>query len=139
MPTELQNGFGDTYLIIEYDAVNHWVYNNWLGTQTYLQVTSGADACLNYLRDYKCPYLLNDNRHVIGAWDFAVDWVVSSWVPRAIEHGLTHMAHLFSPEGLATASAEFMYDGIGQDLQMRMFSDYEEARMWLTQSQERKV
>ncbi|TGD80384.1 hypothetical protein [Hymenobacter wooponensis] len=136
---ELRNGIGDVYLTIEYSSVTNWVYSNWVGTQTYLQVTTGADACLTALREYKCRYLLNDNRHVIGSWDFAVDWVVSSWAPRAIEQGLTHMAHVFSPEGIATISAEHMYDGLGSDLHMRLFGDIEEAKTWLRRLQRRKI
>jgi hypothetical protein len=136
---ELRNDFGDIYLTIEYNPDNQWVYTNWVGIQTYLQVTTGADACLIALRENSCRYLLNDNRHIIGSWDFAVDWVVSSWVPRAIEQGLTHMAHVLSPEGVATISARYMYDGVGPDLHMRLFNDMTEAKTWLRRSQRRKV
>jgi hypothetical protein len=139
MYKELRNSFGDVYLTLEYNHVTHWVYTNWMGTQTYLQVTTGADACLALLSEYNCRYLLNDNSHLIGSWDFAVDWVVSSWTPRAIEQGLTHMAHVFSPEGIATISAEYMYDGVGSDLHMRLFSDIEEAKTWLRRIQKRKM
>lgn len=137
MTRELRNSFGDVYLILEYSTATHWVYCNWLGTQTYQQVTAGADACLAALQEHKCAYLLNDNRHVIGSWDFAVDWVVASWAPRAIEQGLTHIAHVFSPEGLATISAEYMYDGIGPDLHMHLFNNMEEAQAWLYRAQGR--
>lgn len=135
MPTELINGFGKVYLTIEYDTINQWVYNNWIGYQTYIGIITGADACLHPLLENRCPYLLNDNRQVIGPWDHAVEWIATDWAPRAIEQGLTHFAHVVSPESLAAVSAEAMHTSIGNRLQMRMFSDIDEAQAWLRVAQ----
>ncbi|GAA3951104.1 STAS/SEC14 domain-containing protein [Hymenobacter algoricola] len=131
MSTELKNGFGKVYLTTNYDAANQWVYNNWIGYQTYTGITAGADACLIPLRENQCAYLLNDNRQVIGPWDHAVEWIVTNWADRASEQGLTHFAHVASPDSLAAHSAEAMHLGIGGRLQMRMFSDFAEAQAWL--------
>ena len=68
MATELLNGFGKVYLTIDYDAANQWVYNNWIGYQTYTGIISGADACLVPLRENHCAYLLNDNSGLRGPW-----------------------------------------------------------------------
>ncbi|RZK52173.1 MAG: STAS/SEC14 domain-containing protein, partial [Hymenobacter sp.] len=92
MLAELVNGFGKTYLTIDYDAANNWVYNNWIGYQTYVGVIAGADACLPPLRENHCAYLLNDNRQVVGPWDHAVQWIATDWAPRAAGQGLTHFA-----------------------------------------------
>lgn len=135
MPTELINGFGEIYLTIEFDAVNNWVYNNWIGRQTYVGIIAGADACLHPLRNHACAYLLNDNRQVIGPWDHAVEWLITSWAPRAISQGLTHFAHIISSEALAALSAEAMHIGINGQLQMRMFDDSDAAQEWLRQAQ----
>ena len=137
MPLELVNGFGQVYLTIAYDAPNHWVYNNWIGYQTYIGIISGADGCLHPLGDHRCPYLLNDNRQVIGPWNHAVDWLARDWAPRAIKQGLTHFAQVVSPDALAANSAEAMQAGFGQQLQVRMFSDIVEAQTWLRQAQGR--
>lgn len=136
MPTELVNGFGKIYLTIDYDAANNWVYNNWIGYQTYVGVISGADACLLPLREHGCAYLLNDNRQVIGPWDHAVQWVATDWAPRAASQGLTHFANVVSPESMAALSAEAMFLGIGTRLQMRMFGDIDSARAWLREAQQ---
>lgn len=135
MPTELTNGFGKVYLAIEYDAVNGWVYNNWIGYQTYTGIIAGADACLHPLRENACAYLLNDNREVIGPWDHAVEWIVTEWAPRAIAQGLTHFANVVSSESMAAQSAEAMRLGIEGQLQMRMFGDIAEAQAWLREAQ----
>jgi hypothetical protein len=136
MPTDLLNGFGNVYLSIEYDAAGRWVYNEWIGTQTYVGIVAGADACLLPLREHSCAYLLNDNRRVIGPWDHAVDWVVSNWAPRAIAQGLTHFANVVSPEALAASSAHSMLLGLHGQLSMRMFGDIEEAKAWLHEAQQ---
>ena len=136
MATELTNGFGKVYLTTEYDAANQWVYNNWIGYQTYTGIIAGADACLLPLREHACAYLLNDNRQVIGPWDHAVEWIVTNWANRATEQGLTYFAHVVSADSLAAHSAEAMHIGIGGRLQMRMFSDIAEARAWLRAAQQ---
>jgi hypothetical protein len=136
MSIELRNGYGKVYLITGYDADNHWVYNEWIGYQTYASVAAGAEACLPLLRDHACPYLLNDNRRVIGPWDFAVTWIVTYWVPRAIELGLTHFANIISPEAMAALSARAMQTGIGDRLQLRLFDRIEEAQAWLREARE---
>jgi hypothetical protein len=139
MRTELTNGFGKIYLTIEYDTVHKWVYNNWIGYQTYVGIIAGADACLHPLQEHNCPYLLNDNRQVIGPWNHAVEWIVTDWAPRATEQGLTHFAHVVSPESMAAQSAEAMHIGIGGHLQMRMFGDINEAQAWLRDAQHAAV
>lgn len=127
---------GELYLIIEFDAANQWVYNNWIGLQSYANVVTGADACLQALRRHSCPYLLNDNRLVVGSWSHATQWVVNDWVVRAISKGLTHFAHVISPDMLAARSAEVMRFGIGGRLQIRMFDNIVEAKQWLREAQQ---
>lgn len=137
MPTELLNGFGKVYLTIGYDPDNHWVYNNWIGYQTFVGIVAGADACLLTLHENHCAYLLNDNRQVIGPWDHAVEWIVGNWAPRAITQGLTHFANVVSPEALAASSARAMSLGLHGQLQMQLFADFEEAQAWLREARQR--
>ncbi|WP_139921623.1 STAS/SEC14 domain-containing protein [Hymenobacter sp. DG01] len=139
MRTELTNGFGKVYFTTEYDATTQWVYNNWLGYQTYVGVIAGADACLHPLRENACSYLLNDNRQVLGPWDHAVEWIASDWAPRASSQGLTHFAHVVSPETMAAQSAQSMFLGIGGRLHMRMFARLDEAQQWLREAQQHSV
>jgi len=137
MSIDLINGFGKVYLQIAYDPANHWVYNDWLGYQTYVGIVAGADACLGPLAEHTCAYLLNDNRQVIGPWDHAVEWIVSNWAPRAIAGGLTHFANVVSAESLAASSARSMALGLEGQLQMHLFSDIDEAKQWLREAQQR--
>jgi hypothetical protein len=136
MPTDFLNGFGKVYLRISYDPAHHWVYNEWLGEQTYTGILVGADACLGPVAEHACAYLLNDNRQVVGPWDHAVAWIATNWAPRASAAGLTHFANVVSPEALAASSAQAMALGLQQQLQMQLFGDLEEARQWLRAAQQ---
>jgi len=135
MSTDLTNGFGKVYLRITYDPANHWVYNDWIGYQTYVGIVAGADACLGPLAENACAYLLNDNRQVVGPWDHAVEWIVTNWAPRAIAGGLTHFANVVSSESLAAGSARSMALGLDGQLQMHMFDNMAEAQQWLREAQ----
>ncbi len=94
----------------------------------------GANACLEVIQRYKCRCLLNDNRLVTGPWNHATDWIARDWTPRAIAMGLTHFAHVVSPESLARLSAEEMHVKISNNFQMQIFYDYEAAKEWLLQN-----
>ncbi|MBC6989809.1 STAS/SEC14 domain-containing protein [Hymenobacter sp. BT491] len=134
MKTEITNAFGKVYLTIEYDQAKHWVYNNWIGYQTHAGIVAGADACLVILSQQHCPYLLNDNTLVVGPWDHAVEWIATDWTPRAIAQGLTHFAHVVSPESFAALSAEAMHNSIGEYFQMQIFGSVAAAQEWLQQA-----
>lgn len=131
MKREISNAFGKIFLTVEYDAAHGLVYNNWMGYQTLESIILGANACLEVLGHFKCPYLLNDNRLVVGPWDHATDWIASDWTPRAIAAGLTHFAHVVSPESFAALSAEAMSAKTSGSFHMRIFGDFGEAREWL--------
>ncbi len=87
------------------------------------------------IKSFKCTALLNDNRLVVGPWDHATNWIAEDWTPRAIALGLTHFAHIVSPESLARLSAEEMNIKISNFFQMQIFDDFQEAKEWLKQNQ----
>ena len=135
MKKEIQNAFGNVFLTIEYNADENRVENTWLGYQTTESIIKGANACLEVIKRYNCPYLLNDNQQVAGPWDHATDWIAQDWTPRAIAAGLTHFAHVVSPESLAAMSAETMLVKIGSSFNMKTFDNQQEAKAWLAAAQ----
>ncbi|TGE04936.1 STAS/SEC14 domain-containing protein [Hymenobacter fodinae] len=136
MPIILTNEAGKTHLTIQYDAANHWVYTNWIGYQTFENVVAGAMAYLAPIRENKCPYLLNDNRLLLGLWHHSLEWAATVWRPQAMEAGLTHFAHVVDPDSMATVTADQFQKGINRDFHMRVFSDIEEAKAWLREAQQ---
>jgi hypothetical protein len=132
---ELTNLFGKTFISIEYDHQHKWVYNNWKGYQSYENVVTGANACLEFFIQYKCACLLNDNRQVVGPWDHATDWIATDWTPRALRAGMKFFAHVVDKQTLAGMSAEQLHQKIGHVFEMKVFDDIEEAKDWLKNCQ----
>lgn len=135
MKKDLTNAFGKTFLTIEFDKQNNFFYNNWQGYQSLDGVMQGANAYLEHMAKRPCPWLLNDNTNVTGPWDHAVEWIAQDWTPRAIAQGLTHFAHVVSPESFAALSAEAMSASVGTSFYMRIFGSVNDAREWLAEAQ----
>ncbi|WP_146153646.1 hypothetical protein [Adhaeribacter arboris] len=135
MKRELKNAAGRIFLTITYEPATGWVYNNWLGSQCLASVQQGADASLEVVADNESSQLLNDNRLVAGPWSQATEWLVTHWVPRALTAGLTHFAHITSPEPLARLSAENLHHRIRGAFQMQIFNKKIQAEEWLQQAQ----
>jgi hypothetical protein len=135
MKTEIRNRFGEVYLTIEYHDASQLVYNNWLGYQTYASIVAGANICLKLIAEHHCPYLLNDNSQVVGPWDHTLEWLTTDWAPRAMTAGLTHFAHIVSPDSFAAFSAHNMHTEINQNFQMSIFDSIIEGLDWLRAAQ----
>jgi hypothetical protein len=128
---EIKNTLDRTFIFIELDEENKWVYNNWVGYQSFDSVVAGANACLDYLEPQKCKAILNDNRQVVGPWDHATDWIANDWTPRAIRAGLKYFAHVVDDQTLAAMSAGEMHQKVGDIFEMKVFNQIEDARDWL--------
>ena len=131
MKKELRNNFGKLYFMGEFDPENKWVKNTWIGYQSIDNVINGANACLEILEANNCSLLLNDNSKVVGPWDQTTDWIGKDWAPRAQAIGLTHFAHVASPESYAALSAELMASKIEGLFEIRVFETLKVAEEWL--------
>ena len=131
MKTEVRNAFGKVIMTVEHEAANYLVYNNWMGYQTREGIITAANVSLEVIACHHYPHLLNDNTLVLGPWNHAVEWIAQDWTPRAIAAGLTHFAHIVSPESFAAPSAEAMAGSTAGRFRMRIFGNVPEARAWL--------
>ncbi len=131
MKIEINNAFGKVFLTVEYDASRHLVHNMWMGYQTLESVMLGANACLEMVERFKCPFILNDNRLVVGPWNHATDWIADDWSPRAVALGLSHFAIVVSQDSLAALSAETMAEKVTDSYFVRIFGEFDQARQWL--------
>jgi hypothetical protein len=135
MQQEFKNSFGKTFLSIEHDVGRNWLYNNWQGLLSTAAVMQGCTGVLRVLEATHCPYVLNDNRAVIGSWQQANDWIEREWMPKALAAGMHRFAHIVAPGVFGQASAEEMHLRVGSRFEMQLFQDMETARQWLLQSQ----
>lgn len=134
MKKELINSFDKLYLTIELDEANQWIYANWLGVLPTEKVIEGCQATIEFLREFPCPHMLNDNRNVVGSWGSANDWIAQNWVPQALKLGLRRFAHIVSPGIFGQASAAEMITRVGSQLEMRLFQDIQAAQDWLREA-----
>jgi hypothetical protein len=134
MKKELTNSFDKVYLTIEFDAANNCIYNNWTGVLPTEKVIQGCQATIDFLRNNPCPYMLNDNRAVVGSWSSANDWIAQNWMPQVLRLGLKRFAHIVSPGIFGQASAAEMVTRVGTQFEMRLFQDIELAKAWLREA-----
>ncbi len=120
----------------EYDSENLWVRNYWQGQQTYVGMVAGGNACLALLQQHQCHYLLSDKRQAVGLWDETMEWITTSWTPRAVAAGMTHLAQVVSVESLPAHSSEIMRHRLEEKCYIRTFSGMAEAQAWLRAAQQ---
>lgn len=137
MKKELRDESQNIFCQVEYWNDKTITYANWIGNGLVVeQIKEGAMLMLEYLRESKTTFVLNDTRHVIGSWDEANDWIANEWMPKAVEMGLRKFAHVVSDDLFAQLSAEFMEDNskkIDGGFQMRLFDNLKEAEKWLSE------
>lgn len=132
---ELTSVTGKVFLTIEYDTVNNWIYNNWLGYVSPNNVKLGSLAVLEAFQEYKTPYGLNNNIELVGRWDESVDWIEKEWMPKAVAAGLRCYAHVANKESFAAPSAAAMQSRSQDMFDMRVFDNLESAKKWLRECQ----
>ncbi|RPD46846.1 hypothetical protein DNI29_11840 [Hymenobacter sediminis] len=131
MITSLRRGDGSTYLTIEHNLRDNWVHAHWYGRQTLGTVMDGGLTHLEMLRQEPCAKLLNDHRDLVGAFTEANDWIQQVWTPLIIGAGLRYIGQVVSPDVFGQFSMEDLQQRIGDQLQIHMFEDLEEAEAWL--------
>ena len=130
-----KNNLNNVFLTIEYDRTNNWIYANWIGYSSPENVKTGASAHLELMREHHCPYLLNNNKEVLGPWDKANDWLQEVWIPQARDLGLRYMAHVLAPNIAAALSGQDLQRRVDDIFEMRIFGDLPKAMAWLKQNQ----
>lgn len=139
MQHELLNNLNKPFLRWEFDAVNNWLYLNWIGFVTKENLKKGAEIILNELEEKHYACLLNDNRELCGPWDSSVDYLREFWIPRAHEAGLKYFAHVLSPKVSGALSAQHFHRHTIGTFQMQIFGDMEKAKQWLISMQKNPI
>lgn len=122
--------FAERNVQFYYNQQEEWLYVNWVGFQTTTSIMAGCEKLLDYLKDYKCTKVLNDNTLVDGIWSGAARWGADNWFPRMRVAGLEWMAWVYSPSVLSQLSTNKTLSLMEQDF-IKTFYDLEEARNWL--------
>ena len=130
MKKELTNAFGNVYLSIEVDLLNHWVHNKWTGHLTEEITKAGTEAYTKAVKRSGFNCVLNDSRQVLGRWDHSVEWALQEWVPQAVYAGIKYFALIVNPDSFSADSAEALTTGVNL-FEIKIFDDQAEAEDWL--------
>ncbi|SNR80088.1 hypothetical protein [Hymenobacter mucosus] len=122
---------------LTFEEDNQWLRATWRGFIDQTEAMRGATNYLEKAVGYSFPYLLNDNVDLHGPWFDSVEWLQNVWLPRALQLGLRHIAHVVQKDtGTDILSVTFPQPVDG-DLELQLFHDVAEAEEWLRSCQAR--
>ncbi|WP_187261507.1 hypothetical protein [Pontibacter beigongshangensis] len=123
--------FRESYIAIEYNQSDDWIYVNWRGFVNYETVTTGCEKILFFMKDLGCTKVLNDNTNVEGIWSGASKWVGQDWFPRMAEAGMLYFAWVHSSSAFSRLSTEKALKNTADLRSIQTFDNIEAARDWL--------
>lgn len=126
--------FRESYIVIELNTSDNWLYINWRGYVNYDTVTAGCEKILFYMKECNCYRILNDNTNVEGIWSGASTWVGKDWFPRMQEAGLDCFAWVYSPSTLSRLSMDKSIRSTENTDCIKTFESVETAEDWLRMS-----
>lgn len=122
---------------LTYDAANEWLRATWHGFVDPAEAQRGAQHYLNCARGLNCPYLLNNNRDLRGAWFDAVEWLQEVWLPRALELGLRYVAHVVQADTRTDILTLSFPRHLVDHVELQVFEEVAHAEAWLRSCQRR--
>ncbi len=128
----LSNIYSDNFIFIKTDTQDSVLLVTWIGRQTKESVIDGCTRIHSAMQDLQRFEILNDNRHVIGDWSEASNWVSAIWFPLMIKAKMTKFAWIKGSLDLTKASIDKTIETL--DLSMfpvRVFNDYDQGHAWL--------
>ena len=121
--------------LLMFEESNQWLRASWRGFLDPYEVMRGAEHYLAQTAPFPCPYLLNDNSNLRGAWFDSVEWLERAWLPRALELGLRYIAHVVPPLArMDMLTLHFPAPLVGS-LELQVFQHVAEAEEWLRNCQ----
>ena len=124
--------YSDAHIRIKSDPLHSLLLVNWVGRQTHESVRDGCMKILEFMTMHKNYDILNDNRHVIGDWSVAAEWVGATWLPLMKTAGLHKFAWVNSSLDLSRVSINQAVSFTDPaELPVRVYTDYNQALDWL--------
>jgi len=125
--------YAQDFIGIAYDPAASILYVDWKGYQSEESVKQGCREILASMVKHSCYFVLNDNTHVKGIWNFAAQWVGAEWLPKMKSAGLKKFAWIYSPSKLSQLSTDeslaYLPDS---NIPVRTFYDRNEGIAWLS-------
>ena len=127
--------FSNSHIRIKADPADAVLIVTWAGRQTEQTVMDGCMRIYECMKTLQRFDILNDNRHVIGDWREASQWVGTVWFPLMDKAGLKKFAWIKSPLDLPQASIDETLSSVDISVfPIRVFHDYQQGFTWLMKS-----
>lgn len=123
--------FRESYIVIEYNPSDNWLYINWRGYINYDTIQEGCEKILHFMKECECYRILNDNTNVEGIWSGASNWVGQDWFPRMQAAGITCFAWVYSASTLSRLSMDKSIRSTEDTSCIKTFESLEAAEDWL--------
>ena len=123
--------FQEDNIIVEYDALNKWIYADWKGYQTEDSIKFGCEKITTAFKTFSCSKIINDNTHVLGIWTPAANWVGKEWLPALKHLGLKYLAWVYSPGNMGRISTDETLKITPVPEMVHTFDDLQSAKNWL--------
>lgn len=126
---QLKNALGDVFLnLIQHE---HYIEAKWQNHITADDVIAAGKVFLAYIKQHPSTKFLNDKKDVSGDWTEANPWIEFEWLPQVHEAGLRCITHVYSDDILSQIGERDLFNMVSPLLQMKNFSDREQAICWL--------
>lgn len=123
--------YRESFIVIEYNSSDNWLYVNWRGYINYDTVLSGCEKVLHFMKEYNSYRVLNDNTNVEGIWSGASSWVGQEWFPKMRAEGLACFAWVYSVSTLSRLSMDKSIRNTDNPDFIKTFENLEAAEDWL--------
>jgi len=108
----------------------------WIGTQTEKSIKETGKKIIDLILEHSISLILNDNLHVQGGWDGAIDWTRMYWFPEIIKVGVRHFAWILSDDTKARQTA---LDAMPMYTAIKAFATRDEGDAWLELQSQHKL
>ena len=123
--------FRESFIVIEYNAADNWLYVNWRGYVDHETIKAGCEKLFQLMKETNCYKILNDNSNVEGIWSGASAWVGQQWFPSMREAGLECFAWVYSSSTLSRLSMDKCIRNTEEKSFIKTFESLGEAEDWL--------
>ncbi len=126
----------DTYfkndsITVQYNQAAGRVDADWTGFQNMETVKDGCMRILEIMKKNNCEKIVNDNRHVLGTWSEASEWVGATFFPMLEQAGVKYLAWIFSSNVFSQLSAKKSVDVAVGNIITQFFTEMGLAEDWI--------
>jgi thiaminase len=81
----IEETFGNTKVILEYNEAKGWIYADWIGVHSLHSIRKGTEAIVALFKQTGSSKYLSDNTNLIGSFDSATSYLVDTFTPKAMQ------------------------------------------------------